>query len=80
MSVKNHAVRGGSSRIFSRDIWANALSSIKSGDIVVFELGHYDAKIPGSIADKNAGCPGSVPGESHRCIGDTLASMSAWRC
>jgi hypothetical protein len=32
-------------------MWTSILSTVKSGDIVVFQLGHYDSLQPGSAQD-----------------------------
>lgn len=62
MSVQNHAVAGASTRSFYRELWPSTLATIKSGDYVVLEFGHYDTIYPGSVADHAAGCVGTVNG------------------
>lgn len=62
MSVNNHAVRGASARSVYRDMWAAILSSVKGGDLVLLQLGHYDSLMPGSSQDTAEGCIGSMPG------------------
>ena len=62
MSVQNHAVTGVSSRSFYRELWNSTLATINSGDYVVIEFGHYDNIYPGSVADSDAGCVGTVDG------------------
>lgn len=62
MSVNNHAVKGASARSVYRDLWPAILGSIKSGDVVLFQLGHYDSPVPGSSQDTAEGCIGAAPG------------------
>lgn len=60
MQVVNHGARGATTRNVWRNMWTDIIKQVKSGDIVVIELGHNDnAQMPGSLADKATGC-GSV--------------------
>lgn len=68
MSVNNHAVKGASARSVYRDLWPAILSSIKSGDVVLFQLGHYDSVAPGSSQDTAEGCIGAAPGSGDGTI------------
>lgn len=45
-----------------RDMWDSVLSTVKSGDIVVIQLGHKESGMPSSSSDTKAGCLASVPG------------------
>lgn len=67
-NVKNHGVAGASARSYYRDVWPTTLQVINSGDVVVLEFGHYDNKMPGSVADVAAGCVGSVPGAGSQTM------------
>ena len=49
-------------RAIVRDLWSGIISSVKTGDVVVIQLGHKESGMPSSTADTKAGCVASVPG------------------
>lgn len=77
MSVNNHAVKGASARSVYRDLWPAILSSVKSGDVVVLQLGHYDSVMPGSSQDTAEGCIGAAPGSGDSTMTITSGCTGA---
>jgi len=77
MSVNNHAVKGASARSVYRDLFPSILGSVKSGDMVVFQLGHYDSPAPGSSQDTAEGCIGAAPGSGDGTITITSGCTGA---
>lgn len=68
MAVNHHALKGSSTRSFTRDSWAAALATINSGDYVVLEYGHYESSVPGTGQDVAQGCSGTVPGTGDQTM------------
>lgn len=77
MSVNNHAVKGASARSVYRDLWPAIISSVKSGDFVLLQLGHYDSVMPGSSQDTAEGCIGAAPGSGDATITITSGCTGA---